>query len=189
MAAPHQTPEAESSAIASASKHPGIREHRKRPMFDTLQVANDLKKGGFSESQAGALVSAFSAIVQDIVTKADLKTALEGYPTKAELKAELKAALGDYPTKAELRADLKAALKGYPTKAELKADLKAALGDYPTKAELGGELKTALGGYPTRPELKAELKAGLASLQARLAFLMILMSGVIVGAVGLIVKL
>ena len=138
MATSHQTPGVKSSAAASASMRPGVREHSKRPMFDTLQVANDLKKGGFAEPQAEALVSAFSAITRDLVTKADLKAALKDYPTRDELKAELKAALED---------------------------------------------------YPMRAELKAELKAGLSALQARLAFLMILMSGVIVGAVGLIVKL
>lgn len=106
-------------------------------MFDTLQVANDLKKGGFSEPQAEALVSAFSAITRDLVTKTDLETALKDYPTRDELKAELKAALKD---------------------------------------------------YPTRTELKAELAAGLSALQARLAFLMIIMSGVIVGAVGLLIQ-
>ena len=137
MVAPRQTPEIESSATASTPKRPSIREHRKHPMFDTLQVANDLKKGGFSEPQAEALVSAFSAITRDLVTKTDLETALKDYPTRDELKAELKAALKD---------------------------------------------------YPTRTELKAELAAGLSALQARLAFLMIIMSGVIVGAVGLLIQ-
>ena len=130
MSSLHRTPRVESSATASASTRPGIREHGKRPMFDTLQVANDLKKGGFSEPQAEALVSAFSAMLQGMVTRADLKVALENYPTKD---------------------DLKAALENHPT--------------------------------------KAELKAGLSALEARMALLMILMSGVIVGAVGLIIKL
>ena len=87
MAASHQTPGVESSATASASMRPGVREHSKRPMFDTLQVANDLKKGGFSEPQAEALVSAFSAITRDLVTKVDLKAALKNYPTKIDLAA------------------------------------------------------------------------------------------------------
>lgn len=87
MAVPNKTAEVESSATASPSKRLGIREHRKRPMFDTLQVANDLKKGGFAAPQAEALVSAFSAITRDMVTKSDLKTALENYPTKFDLAA------------------------------------------------------------------------------------------------------
>ncbi len=130
MTAAHQTPEIESSATASASKRPGIREHRKRPMFDTLQVTNDLKRGGLAEPQAEAIVSAFSTVFRDVLTKDDLKVALKDYPTREELKVSL---------------------ENCPT--------------------------------------KAELKAGLATLQARLTFLMILMSGVIVGAIGLIVKL
>lgn len=130
MVAPHQTPEIESSKTASASKRPGIREYKKRPMFDTLQVSNDLKRGGLAEPQAEAIVSAFSTIFRDVLTKDDLKAALKDYPTREELKVSLESC-------------------------------------------------------PT----KAELKAGLATLQARLTFLMILMSGVIVGAIGLLIKL
>ncbi len=130
MTAAHQTPEIESSATASASKRPDIREHRKRPMFDTLQVTNDLKRGGLAEPQAEAIVSAFSTVFRDVLTKDDLKAALKDYPTREELKVSL---------------------ENCPT--------------------------------------KAELKAGLATLQARLTFLMILMSGVIVGAIGLLIKL
>ena len=122
------------AASAQASKRLGIRESGERPMFDTLQVVRDLKKGGFSEPQAEAVVSAFNAISQNMVTR-------------AELKAELKAALENYPTKAEL---------------------KAALADYSTKADL---------------------KSELATLETRLTVRMLMMSGLIVGAVALIVKL
>lgn len=122
------------TASAQAFKRPGTRESRQRLMFDTLQVARDLKKGGFSEPQAEAMVSIFSAVSQNMVTKADLEAALKDFPTKAELKAELKAALEDYST-------------------------------------------------------KAELKAELAALETRLAVRMLMMSGLIVGAVALIVKL
>ena len=90
------------TASAQASKCSGIRETRQRPMFDTLQVARDLKKGGFSEPQAEAVVSAFNSISQNMVTKADLEAALKDFPTKAKLKAELKTALENYPTKTEL---------------------------------------------------------------------------------------
>ena len=87
MNTPHQTPEIESSKTASTSKRPGIREYKKRPMFDTLQVSNDLKRGGLAEPQAEAIVSAFSTIFQDMVTKDDLKVALSGYATKVDLAA------------------------------------------------------------------------------------------------------
>ncbi len=167
MAAPRQTPEIESSATASVSKRPGIREHRKHPMFDTLQVTNDLKRGGLAEPQAEAIVSAFSTVFQDMVTKDDLKAALKDYPTKEELRADLKAALKDYPTKEELRADLKAALKDYPTKEELRVEVKAALEDYPTKEELRADLKAALKDYPTKEELRVEVKAALEGYPTR----------------------
>ena len=61
------------TASAQASKSSGVRESRQRPMFDTLQVARDLKKGGFSEPQAEAMVSIFSTVSQNVVTKADLE--------------------------------------------------------------------------------------------------------------------
>ncbi len=96
------------TASARTSKRPGFRESRQRPMFDTLQVADDLKKGGFTASQADALVSVLNAIFRNMVTR-------------AELKAELKAALSNYPTKAELKAELKATLENYPTKIDLAA--------------------------------------------------------------------
>ncbi len=138
MTQAHRIPEEATSelptASAQTSKCSGIRESRQRPMFDTLQVARNLKKGGFSGPQAEAVVSAFSSISQNMVTK-------------AELKAELKAALGNYPTKAELKAELKTALENYPTKIEL------------------------------------------AALETRLTVRMLMMSGLIVGAVALIVKL
>ena len=107
MVSPHQTPEIESSATASASKRPGIREHRKRPMFDTLQVTNDLKRGGLAEPQAEAIVSAFSTVFRDVLTKDDLKAALKDYPTKDELRAEVKAALEGYPTRDEIEKGFK----------------------------------------------------------------------------------
>ena len=96
------------TASAQASKRLGIRESGERPMFDTLQVARDLKKGGFSEPQAEAVVSAFNSISQNMVTRTDLEAALKNFPTKAELKAELKAALENYSTKAELKTELTA---------------------------------------------------------------------------------
>ena len=65
-----------------------------------------------------------AAIRQDMVTKADLDTALANYPTKSDLNA----ALANYPTK----RDLNDALANYPT----KTDLNAALANYATKADL-----------------------------------------------------
>lgn len=138
MTQAHRTPKEATPELptesARAFKYSDFWEPRQRPMFDTLQVAHDLKKGGFSEPQAEAIVSILSAISQNMVTKADLEVALKDFPTKSELKAELKAALEDYST-------------------------------------------------------KAELKAELATLEMRLTVRMLMMSGLIVGAIALIIKL
>lgn len=45
-------------------------------MLDTLQITNNLKKSGFTESQAEAVVSA-------------LQVAQEGYPTKANMQTDM----------------------------------------------------------------------------------------------------
>jgi len=74
------------TASAQASKRSGIWESGERPMFDTLQVACDLKKGGFSEPQAEAVVSIFSAISQNMVTKAELKAELKTALTALEMR-------------------------------------------------------------------------------------------------------
>lgn len=62
-------------------------------MFDAFRVANGLRKGGFREPQASAVVSALSIISQGMVTRIDPKTALESLATKADM-----AALGSRPT-------------------------------------------------------------------------------------------
>jgi len=68
-------------------------------------------------------VDRIAQILPTLVTKEDLRQALENYPTKADL-AE---ALENYPTK----ADLAEALENYPT----KADLTEALGQAFERAE------------------------------------------------------
>ena len=75
------TPERPATS-AQTSKRSGTRESRERPMFDTPQVARDLKKGGFSEPQAEAVVSAFNSISRHMVTKAELKTELTALETR-----------------------------------------------------------------------------------------------------------
>ena len=44
-----------------------------------------------------------AAIRQDMVTKADLDTALANYATKADVHSIVQAALADYPTKADVQ--------------------------------------------------------------------------------------
>ena len=81
------------TASAQTSKRSGTRESRQRPMFDTLQVARDLKKGGFSEPQAEAVVSAFNSISQNMVTKAELKTELTALETRLIVRMYMTASL------------------------------------------------------------------------------------------------
>ena len=63
--------------------------------FDTHKVVKDLKRAGFNDEQAEAVVSAVGeAVGENVATKADL----EPVATKADLQASLE----PYATKAEL---------------------------------------------------------------------------------------
>jgi len=62
-----------------------------------------------------AISDMFQGITDIMVTKDDLKQALDNYPSKDDLKQ----ALNDYPTK----DDLKVALGDHPTKNDLKREL------------------------------------------------------------------
>ena len=74
--------------------------------FDTHKVVKDLKRAGFNDQQAEAVVSAVGeAVGENVATKADL----EPVATKADLQAILE----PYVTKADLRATL----EPYATKA------------------------------------------------------------------------
>ena len=89
--------------------------------FDTHKVLKDLKRAGFNDQQAEAVVSAVGeAVGENVATKADL----EPVATKADLQAILE----PYVTKADLRETL----EPYAT----KADLRATLEPYATKADL-----------------------------------------------------
>ena len=87
--------------------------------FDTHKVVKDLKRAGFNDQQAEAVVSAVGeAVGENVTTKADL----EPVATKADLQASLE----PYATKADLRATL----EPYATKADLqetKTDLYRAI--------------------------------------------------------------
>ena len=68
-------------------------------MFDTLQAARDLSKGGFTEPQAEAAIFTLDTIPRNVVTKADLKAFQD------ELEAEMVAMkAGEIDWKAELAA-------------------------------------------------------------------------------------
>ena len=54
--------------------------------FDTLSAAQDLRKSGFEDRQAEAIVTTISkAMSETVATKADLE--LQGYKTRAEIVA------------------------------------------------------------------------------------------------------
>lgn len=76
--------------------------------FDTHKVVKDLKRAGFNDEQAEAVVSAVGeAVGENVATKADLEPVVT--------KADLQAALEPYATK----ADIQTSLEPYATKAEL----------------------------------------------------------------------
>ncbi len=109
--------------------------------FDTLSAAKELRKTGFEDRQAEAIVSTISkAMSETVATKADLQ--LQSAVTKADIEAmgaELKA--GTEALRSELKADNKA------LRSELKADNEA----------LRSELKAD--NEALRSELKADNEA------------------------------
>ncbi len=140
-------------------------------MFDTLQVAHDLRKGEFSAPQADALVSALNVISRNMVTKAELKaelkTALSNHPTQADLKTEL----------GELRAEFRAGL------ADLRSEFRAGLADLRTEQKT--ELQATLENYPT----KADWAALETRLTMRMYMMTSLMASLTVGVITLVIKL
>lgn len=90
--------------------------------FDTHKVVEDLKRAGFNDEQAEAVVSAVGEAVgenvatktdlEPVATKANLRTTLEPYATKADIRE----ALEPYATKADLRTTL----EPYATKADIQ---------------------------------------------------------------------
>ena len=81
--------------------------------FDTLKAMESLRKSGFEEAQARAVVDTFKdAITDSVATKADVESSKTDLETAmAKMKADLEAAM------AQLRADIEAAM------AKLKADV------------------------------------------------------------------
>lgn len=82
------------------------------------------------------LMEVLEFLQENMVTKADLKEELRGYPTKADLKEELKA----FATKEDL--------KGYPTKADLREELKA----FATKDDLNNFRSYVVGNMLTKED-------------------------------------
>ena len=89
--------------------------------FDTHKVVKDLKRAGFNDEQAQAVVSAVGeAVGENVATKADLEL--------VATKTDIQAALEPYATKTDLRTTL----EPYAT----KADLRTTLEPYATKADI-----------------------------------------------------
>lgn len=140
---PEETPS--QSRISSAPAKPAGRQvEEKHPMFDTLQVTKELRKSGFAEPQAEAVVVAFGAIAGNVATKDDL----EDFATKGDLEK--------FATKDDLRAlEAKMATKDDLKALEAKMATKDDLQHYVTEANL---LK-AVGG------LRQEMNAGFQNMQ------------------------
>lgn len=108
------------SQISSAPAKPADEQVKgERPMFDTLQVTKELRKSGFAEPQAEAIVVAFGAIAGDVATKDDLIALEKKMVTKDDLK--------NFVTKDDL--------KNFATKDDLKyfvteASMLKALGEF-----------------------------------------------------------
>ncbi len=99
------------------------------PVFDTLKAANSLKAAGFDDRQAEAVVTALGgAMIDNLVTKQDLRLALEPMVTKDELRL----ALEPMVTKDELRK----ALEPMVTKDYLEGYLDKRLEPMATKSDV-----------------------------------------------------
>lgn len=167
---PEETPS--QSRISSAPAQPAGRQmEEKHPMFDTLQVTKELRKSGFAEPQAEAVVVAFGAIAGNVATKDDLedfaiKGDLERFATKGDLeKFATKDDLVRFATKDDLvRFATKDDLRALEAKMATKDDLKALEAKMATKDDLQhyateANLLKAVGG------LRQEMNAGFQNMQ------------------------
>ena len=78
------------------------------PVFDTLKAANSLKAAGFDDRQAEAVVTTVGgAIMGNLVTKADLESALRAALEPMVTREELHLALEPMVTKEYLERYLK----------------------------------------------------------------------------------
>ena len=74
------------------------------PVFDTLKAANSLKAAGFDDRQAEAVVTTLGgAMIDNLVTRQDLDSALRAALEPMVTKDELRLALEPMVTKDELR--------------------------------------------------------------------------------------
>ena len=77
------------------------------PVFDTLKAANSLKAAGFDDRQAEAVVTTVGgAMIDNLVTKPDLESALRAALEPMVTKDELRLALEPMVTGDELRLAL-----------------------------------------------------------------------------------
>ena len=125
------------------------------PVFDTLKAANSLKAAGFDDRQAEAVVTTLGgAMIDNLVTKQDLRLAIEPTVTKEDLrlalepmvtKEDLRLALEPMVTKDELRL----ALEPMVTKDELRKVLEPMV----TKDYLEGYLDKRLEPMATKSDV------------------------------------
>ena len=117
------------------------------PVFDTLKAANSLKAAGFDDRQAEAVVTTLGgAMIDNLVTKQDLDSALSAALEPMVTKDELRLALEPMVTKDELRL----ALEPMVTKDELRKALEPMV----TKDYMEGYLDKRLEPMATKSDVQ-----------------------------------
>ncbi len=90
------------------------------PVFDTLKAANSLKAAGFDDRQAEAVVTTLGgAMIDNLVTKQDLDSALKAALEPMVTKDELRLALEPMVTKDYLEEYLDKRLEPMATKSDV----------------------------------------------------------------------
>ena len=90
------------------------------PAFDTYKAVQDLKKAGFEEAQATAVVSTIRAATSEDI--ASLREDIAALPTKDDIEKAIAEALKPYTTKEDLKSfALREDLKSFATREDLKS--------------------------------------------------------------------
>ena len=152
------------------------------PVFDTLKAANSLKAAGFDDRQAEAVVTTVGgAIMGNLVTKADLESALRAALKPMVTREELHLALEPMVTREELRL----ALEPMVTRAEFRSALKAALEPMVTKEYLERYLKEYLDKRLEPMATRSDLQLIQHQVTTRLGALVVACVGVLGVLIGL----
>ncbi|MDE0001599.1 MAG: hypothetical protein OXQ29_02750 [Rhodospirillaceae bacterium] len=152
------------------------------PVFDTLKAANSLKAAGFDDRQAEAVVTTVGgAMIDNLVTKQDLESALRAALKPMVTREELRLALEPMVTREELRL----ALEPMVTRAEFRSALKAALEPMVTKEYLERYLKEYLDRRLEPMATRSDLQLIQHQVTTRLGALVVACAGVLGVLIGL----